>query len=113
MRGLRRGDTAPSYRQAFKKRRCLIPVDGFYEWKKVFGENIPYSVSIKDDSPPDCGKAGKILLPTNGCAPVQSSRESRMSLCGEIHTRMPVVLPEEHHEAWLSGKAGKEVLEAV
>ena len=30
-------DTAPSYRQAFKKRRCLIPVDGFYEWKKVVG----------------------------------------------------------------------------
>jgi putative SOS response-associated peptidase YedK len=28
----------------------------------------------------------------------------------EIHTRMPVILPEEHHEAWLSGEAGKEVL---
>jgi putative SOS response-associated peptidase YedK len=30
-------DTAPSYRQAFEKRRCLIPSDGFYEWKKVLG----------------------------------------------------------------------------
>jgi putative SOS response-associated peptidase YedK len=28
----------------------------------------------------------------------------------EIHTRMPVVLPEEHHDAWLSGEAGKEIL---
>jgi len=28
----------------------------------------------------------------------------------EIHTRMPVILPEEHHDAWLSGEAGKEVL---
>ena len=28
----------------------------------------------------------------------------------EIHTRMPVILPEEHHESWLSGEAGKEVL---
>jgi putative SOS response-associated peptidase YedK len=37
-------DTAPSYRQAFKKRRCLIPVDGFYEWKKVVGGKIPYSI---------------------------------------------------------------------
>jgi putative SOS response-associated peptidase YedK len=43
-------DTAPSYRQAFKKRRCLIPVDGFYEWK-VPGGKIPYSISMKDDSP--------------------------------------------------------------
>jgi len=44
-------DTAPSYRQAFKKRRCLIPADGFYEWKKVLGGKIPYSISMKDDSP--------------------------------------------------------------
>jgi putative SOS response-associated peptidase YedK len=43
-------DTAPSYRQAFKKRRCLIPVDGFYEWKGPGGK-IPYSISMKDDSP--------------------------------------------------------------
>jgi hypothetical protein len=43
-------DTAPSYRQAFKKRRCLIPMDGFYE-RKVPGDKIPYSISMKDDSP--------------------------------------------------------------
>jgi putative SOS response-associated peptidase YedK len=44
-------DTAPSYRQAFKKRRCLIPVDGFYEWKKALGGKIPYSISMKDEVP--------------------------------------------------------------
>jgi len=44
-------DTAPSYRQAFKKRRCLIPADGFYEWKKVVGGKVPYSIGMKDDSP--------------------------------------------------------------
>ena len=44
-------DTAPSYRQAFKKRRCLIPVDGFYEWEKVLGVKIPYSIQMKDDAP--------------------------------------------------------------
>jgi hypothetical protein len=31
-------------------------------------------------------------------------------LVREIHTRMPVILPEEHHQAWLSGEAGKEIL---
>jgi putative SOS response-associated peptidase YedK len=31
---------------------------------------------------------------------------------GEIHTRMPVILPEEHHDAWLSGEAGKGILVA-
>jgi putative SOS response-associated peptidase YedK len=44
-------DTAPSYRQAFKKRRCLIPSDGFYEWKKVLGGKIPCSIGMKDNSP--------------------------------------------------------------
>jgi len=34
-------DSAPSYREAFKKRRCLIPADSFYEWKKVVGGKIP------------------------------------------------------------------------
>src|ERR1700730_17700459 len=44
-------DTALSYRQAFKKRRCLIPVDGFYEGKKVLGGKIPYSTGMRDNSP--------------------------------------------------------------
>jgi putative SOS response-associated peptidase YedK len=44
-------DTAPSFRQPFKKRRCLVPVDGFYERKKVPGGKIPFSISMKDDSP--------------------------------------------------------------
>ena len=44
-------DTAPSFRQAFKKRRCLIPADTFYEWKKVVGGKIPYAIGMKDDSP--------------------------------------------------------------
>jgi len=44
-------DTAPSYRGAFKKRRCLIPADGFYEWKKVLGGKIPYSIQMSDGGP--------------------------------------------------------------
>jgi len=44
-------DTAPSYRQAFKKRRCLIPADGFYEWRKVLGGKIPYNIQMKDVCP--------------------------------------------------------------
>jgi hypothetical protein len=33
------------------KRRCLVPADGFFEWKKVPGGKIPYSIGMKDDSP--------------------------------------------------------------
>jgi hypothetical protein len=44
-------DIDHSFRSAFKKRPCLIPGDGFYEWKKFIGGKIPYSIEMKDDSP--------------------------------------------------------------
>ncbi len=49
--GVETVDTAPSYREAFKKRRCLIPVDGFYEWRKVSGGKIPYNIQMRDGYP--------------------------------------------------------------
>jgi putative SOS response-associated peptidase YedK len=44
-------DTAPAFRRPFQKRRCLIPADGFYEWKKTPEGKIPYSIEMKDGSP--------------------------------------------------------------
>jgi len=41
----------PLTRGGFKKRRCLIPVDGFYERKKLLGGKGLYSIQMKDDSP--------------------------------------------------------------
>jgi putative SOS response-associated peptidase YedK len=106
-------DTAHSFRSAFKKRRCLIPADGFYEWKKVVGGKIPYSIAMKDDSPfvfaglwegwqnPETKKWLRTYTIITG---------EPNELVAEIHTRMPVILPPETHDRWLSGEAGKEVL---
>jgi putative SOS response-associated peptidase YedK len=106
-------DSAHSFRSAFKKRRCLIPADGFYEWKKVIGGKIPYSIEMKDGSPfvfaglwegwqnPET----KELLRT--CTIITGQPNE---LVAEIHTRMPVILPPETHERWLTGESGKEVL---
>jgi putative SOS response-associated peptidase YedK len=44
-------DTAPAFRRPFQKRRCLIPADGFYEWKKTPEGKIPYSIEMKDGAP--------------------------------------------------------------
>jgi putative SOS response-associated peptidase YedK len=44
-------DAAQSFRSAFRKRRCQIRADGFYEWKKVIGGKIPHSIEMKDGSP--------------------------------------------------------------
>jgi putative SOS response-associated peptidase YedK len=106
-------DTAPSYRQAFEKRRCLIPVDGFYEWKKVLGKKIPHSISMRNDSPfVFAGLWEGWKDPANDewlrtCTIITGEPNDFVR---EIHTRTPVILPEEHHDVWLSGDAGKEIL---
>ena len=43
--------TKPSFRQAFKKRRCLIPADGFYEWKGKKGQKQPIFITLADGNP--------------------------------------------------------------
>ena len=106
-------DTAPSYRQAFKKRRCLIPADGYYEWKKVVGGKIPYSIGMKDNAPfVFAGLWEGWKDPTteewlHTCTIITGEPNE---LVAQIHTRMPVILAEEHHEAWLTNQAGKEVM---
>src|SRR5258706_1998423 len=107
-------DTAYSFRSAFKKRRCLVPADGFYEWKKVIGGKIPYSIEMKDDSP--FGFAGlwegwrnpenQEWLRTCTIITCQPNE-----LVAEIHTRMPVILPPETHDQRLTGEAGKQMLQ--
>jgi putative SOS response-associated peptidase YedK len=106
-------DTAHSFRSAFKKRRCLIPADGFYEWKKVIGGKIPYSIEMKDGSPfvfaglwegwqnPETQEWLRTCTIITG---------RPNELVAQIHTRMPVMLPQETHDPWLTGEAGKEIL---
>jgi hypothetical protein len=73
-------DIAHSFRSAFRKRRCLIPADGFYEWKRVVGGKIPYSIgmkSIRRSFSQVSGRAGRIQRLKNGCVPARLSRASR------------------------------------
>src|SRR5262249_13104399 len=44
-------DRAPSFRRAFAKRRCLIPADGFYEWRKTVKPKLPFALPTKDGRP--------------------------------------------------------------
>jgi putative SOS response-associated peptidase YedK len=106
-------DTAPSYRQAFKRRRCLIPVDSFYEWKKVLGGKIPHAIGMKDNSPfvfAGLWEGWKDPATDEWLRTCTIITGEPNELVAQIHTRMPVILPEERHELWLSGEAGKEIL---
>jgi putative SOS response-associated peptidase YedK len=106
-------DTASSYRGAFRKRRCLIPADSFFEWQRAGNLKQPYSIGVKSGEPfvfaglwegwkkpgsEDWLRTCTIIT----CEPNE--------FCSTIHTRMPVILPESVHEPWLNGSAGKEIL---
>jgi putative SOS response-associated peptidase YedK len=45
--------TLPTFRDAYRFRRCILPVDGFYEWKAIKGQRAkqPYAIAMKDGSP--------------------------------------------------------------
>jgi putative SOS response-associated peptidase YedK len=106
-------DTSPSYRSAFKKRRCLIPVDSYFEWKKAGTVKQPYSISMMDDAPFVFAGLWEGWKPPGSdewirtCTIITGEPNE---LIAQIHNRMPVILPEQHHDAWLSGDAGREVL---
>jgi putative SOS response-associated peptidase YedK len=94
----------PSFRDSFKKRRCLIIADGFYEWKKVGGgEKIPYYIRLKSKKSfalaglYDHWEApeGKVLTT---CTIITTEANELMS---SLHERMPVILPPEHYDLWL------------
>lgn len=103
--------TKPAYRRAFAKRRCLIPADGFYEWQKVEGK--------KQKQPWYFTKPGEQLafagLWEIWHDPEQPEDAPALRTCtiitteanedmGDIHNRMPLVLPKSEWDAWLDAE---------
>jgi putative SOS response-associated peptidase YedK len=98
--------TKPSFRNAFKKRRCLILADGFYEWKGEKGNKQPMFLTLPDGSPfafaglwEIWDDKGKKENPYYSCAIL--TRDASESV-QPIHHRMPVILRPEAFERWLN-----------
>lgn len=92
----------PAFRAAFRKRRCLIPATGFYEWHKQDGGKQPYHIH-RNDNRPFCfaglwehwEKAGSVI---QSCAILTTNANSMMA---RIHDRMPVIVPTDAYDLWL------------
>jgi len=92
----------PSFSESFRLRRCLIPADGFFEWKRTGREKRPFYFQLHDESP--FAFAG-IWDTWNNCGDVVTScaiiTTAANELVGELHDRMPAILPHESQDAWL------------
>lgn len=122
-------DEKNSFREAYKKRRCLILADGFYEWKEIGNGKQPYRVVTEDDGlfamaglweqwtpPEDKSQADLDAFAANHSRDEEGEGSTVLEsftiittepndTVSEIHNRMPVVLEPTEEDHWLTGNS--------
>ena len=101
-----RGETAaekPAFRAAFKRRRCLVPADGFYEWQQRSGGKQPYFVTLADDEPFAIAGLWEYWEGADGsgletCTLLTTEPNELMA---SLHNRMPVIVDPADYTDWL------------
>ena len=103
----------PSFRDAFKSRRCLIPATGFYEWKHEGRMKQPYFIKMKNG-----GLFAMAGLWESWQSPEGKSIEScaiittdANGIVGKIHDRMPVIIPNQSYGLWLSSTGNNQSIQ--
>jgi len=99
----------PSFRNAYRRRRCLVLADGYYEWQRSGAVKQPYFISFRDERP--FGMAGlweRWRDPGSGealesCCIVTTAPAPSVA---QVHDRMPVILPVAVHDEWLDPDNG-------
>jgi len=98
----------PAFKEAFQKRRCLVPTDGFWEWEKIGSRKVPWKFTRPDGD--EFLMAGLWDRWMGGGEPRESFTiitTTPNGVVGEVHDRMPVILSPEDGAAWLEqGSAG-------
>ncbi len=105
----------PAFRQAFKRRRCVILADGFYEWHAEDGRKTPYFISLKTDRPfamaglwESWDKTDQPPLET--CAIITTTASKSI---GKLHDRMPVILDAPTATDWIQAERDPDALIAM
>ncbi|MFC2030868.1 SOS response-associated peptidase [Chloroflexota bacterium] len=106
----------PAFRTAFRRRRCLVLADGFYEWQKQNGSKLPHYVRMKTGGPFAIaglwerweGQDAEVI---QSCTLLTTEPND---LIGPIHNRMPVILRPEDYDLWLDREVDQpEVLQPL
>ncbi len=107
--------TKPFFRDAFKRKRCLVLADGFYEWKRTGKGKIPYRIALKTEEPfAFAGIWSPIHDAQDGVQPTFAILTTEANaLVSQIHTRMPVILREQDEAAWLNPSLALDAAQAL
>lgn len=109
----------PSFRFPIQRRRCLVPVTGFYEWQTVNGKKYPYFIYAQNHEPFVFAgiydnwvdtDTGEIM---SGFSILTTEANPLMARIHNIKQRMPLILPREKWKAWISPSAGRLELEPL
>ncbi|MEO8144022.1 MAG: SOS response-associated peptidase [Betaproteobacteria bacterium] len=90
----------PSFREAYRKRRCLIPANGFYEWKTEDGRKQPYYIHPASGELLAFAGLWEQWNELQTCAVITTEANEKMSA---VHERMPVILTPAESARWLEG----------
>ena len=104
----------PSFSESFQRRRCLIPADGFFEWRNVGRSKQPYYFQLIDES--QFALAGiwdqwrNAQSSITSCAIITTAANE---LVEPLHDRMPAILKPDSYDVWLDPKTDHAVLEKL
>jgi putative SOS response-associated peptidase YedK len=95
--------TSPLFREAFRRHRCLVVADGFYEWRREGRRTIPYYIHLRSGRPFGFAGIWSVHRTAAGarvgtCAIITCPANE---LVAQIHTRMPVIVPAPARDRWL------------
>lgn len=97
----------PAFREAFRRKRCILPADGFYEWKRVDGSKQPMRIMLKSEQVFSMAGLYETWTAPDGrkvhsCTVITTKPNE---LVQDIHDRMPVILRPEDEDLWLNREA--------
>jgi putative SOS response-associated peptidase YedK len=108
---------SPTYRQAFKHRRCLVPADAFYEWQKIDSKTKqPFAIALKTGEPYAFAGLWEIWRDTEAGTALRSFAivtTDPNEVVQPLHNRMPVIVPERDYDRWLKADPDRPPLDLL
>ena len=105
----------PTFRQAFRAKRCLILTDGFYEWKRAGKSKVPHRIALKSGAPFAFAGIWSTVHDPNGHPYTTFAilTIEANALVAQIHNRMPVILHARDEAVWLDPRRTLDEAQAL